>query len=187
MALGDRAFIEGCIISTWEELQTRYHELTKIRRSARRWTKEMIQKTWMISWDMWDARNGIVHNNHQTRQTQIIAILQEQIKKIHNSALENRFLTRAARTFFNQPVEQIFKLSEYQQRTWKRIGERYLANDRKRIARNRSAALMRGWLMMVLRREGRQRDRIEPTTEESNDGTDNMSGERGERRRVQED
>ena len=145
-AIGPRAFVEGLITPKWQQIQKRHMQLIGSNKSPRRWIKELILKTWMVSWDMWDSRNGIVHNNKETRRQQIMAALDEDIRGLHQFAQDHRFLTKVARNFFAKPLEEILKDTDYQRRIWRRLGERYLENDRKRMTSNRSAALMREWL-----------------------------------------
>jgi hypothetical protein len=41
--------------------QQAYYCLIKSKRSGKRWTVELIKKMWAIAWDLWDHRNGILH------------------------------------------------------------------------------------------------------------------------------
>ena len=156
--IGDRAFAEGCLHKDWRGLQTMYLNRIKSRRSARRWIIQLIQKTWMVSWDMWDQRNAMVHNHKATRQEQISAQLHAEIREIHEFGRKHRFLPRVAKQFFRQPIEEILEMTDYQKRIWRRRGNKFLDNDRKRMRRNRTAAGMREWLIPGSS-EGRRRTR----------------------------
>ena len=145
--LGPRAFVEGCLHRQWEEIQSRYLQSIHSRRSPRRWTAQLIYKTWMVSWDMWDARNGVVHGNTNTRGEQLIAALDAEIRDIYNFGRNHNFLTLAARQFFSKNISEILQMSEHQKRVWRRLGDKHLDNDRKRMQRNREAARMREWLV----------------------------------------
>jgi hypothetical protein len=107
----------------------------------------LIQKIWMVSWDMWDARNGIVHENPETHQQQIVAALNAEIADIHSFGNRHQFLPQPAQHFFAVPLVDIIAKSDYQKRVWRRLGNRYLENDTKRMQRNRAAATMREWLV----------------------------------------
>ena len=145
--LGGRAFIEGCLHKDWEAIQANYLDHIQSRRSPRRWMRLLIQKIWMVSWDMWDARNGIVHNNPETQQQQIVAALDTEITDIHSFGSRHRFLPQPAKDFFAMPLADVLEKSDYQKRVWRRLGNRYLENDTKRMQRNRAAATMREWLI----------------------------------------
>ena len=73
--LGPNAFVEGLVISKWEDVQRTHMDKQQSKRNPSRWVREMIKKLWNVSWDMWDARNGDVHRNTQTRKEHIIAQL----------------------------------------------------------------------------------------------------------------
>ena len=66
----------------------------------------------MVSWDMWDALNGIVHNNPDTGQQQITAALDAEIQDIHTHGNQHQFLPRVAKEFFALPLEVIKSKSE---------------------------------------------------------------------------
>ena len=57
-------------------------------------------KTWMVSWDMWDQRNAMVHNHKETRQEQILVQLHAEIREIHEFGKNHRFLPRVSKQFF---------------------------------------------------------------------------------------
>ena len=156
--IGDRSFVEGCLHANWEKLQDDYLLQTHSRRSPRRWVKELILKTWMISWDMWDHRNRLVHGHKETKKEQLIAALDAEIRDIHQFGTQHRFLPRVAKNFFKTPLENVLKKTEYQKRVWQTLGNRYLAHDRKRMT-NRSAVLMREWLIPGSS-EGRRKNKI---------------------------
>ena len=158
LAIGTRACIEGCLHPAWERIQSDYLTHIGSKKNARRWMRELILKTWLVSWDLWDSRNDIVHNDSDTRQIQILAVLHQEIRDIHEFARRHRFLTRVAKKFFATPITDIMEGSEYTKRIWVRIGHRYLENDRKRMKRNHSAAFMREWLIPGST-EGRQRQK----------------------------
>ena len=104
--MGERAFIEGCVHEDWEKIQEDYILQTQSRRSPRQWMKELIFKNWMISWDMWDHCNGMVHGHGQTKKEQIIAALDAEITDIHHFRSQHRFLPRIARRFFRNPASR---------------------------------------------------------------------------------
>ena len=101
----------------------------------------------MVSWDMWDARNGVVHGDSTTRGEQIIAALDAEIKDIYTFGRDHQFLTPVAKHFFSKDLTDILKMSEHQKKLWKRMGNKHLDNDKRRMARNKEAARMREWLV----------------------------------------
>ena len=140
--IGERSFIEECLHADWEKIQEDYIIQMQSRCSPRQWTKELVMKNWMISWDMWDHCNGIVHGYGKTKTEQIIAALDAEISDIHDFGSQHCFLPRIARRFFKTPLQDILKKTGYQKRVWQTLGNRYLEHDRRRMATNKSAAFM---------------------------------------------
>ena len=60
--IGWQAMLEGTPVVGWAEVQQRYLEWRKKRRTGKQWLSAVIQKMWDVAWDLWDHRNGILHN-----------------------------------------------------------------------------------------------------------------------------
>jgi hypothetical protein len=60
-SIGWRRFFEGWIHHGWHLLQSSHYKFLKSRRSGKRWVVALIKKQWEIAWDMWEHRNGILH------------------------------------------------------------------------------------------------------------------------------
>mmetsp|Transcript_17274 Transcript_17274/g.25154 ORF Transcript_17274/g.25154 Transcript_17274/m.25154 type:complete len:275 (-) Transcript_17274:138-962(-) len=146
MSRGPNAFIEGLLVKELEVVQSRHLEVTQSKRQPGRWTKELIKKLWLISWDMWDSRNDEVHNTAATRKAVIIAQLNSEVRETHSWGRTNDFLPRIEREFFTAQVEDIIQQTEYQKRTWLHIAQRFIERDRQRVARSRSIQIMREYL-----------------------------------------
>ena len=145
-ALGACAFMEGCLCRHWEPIQKTYLDATYSKKSASRWIKELIIKLWLISWDMWDYRNGLVHDDAQVRTEQLIAQLNADITEKHETGQTNRFLPRIEKRFFRGSLDAILRTTEYQKRTWLHIATRFIERDRQRVAQSRSIQIMREFL-----------------------------------------
>jgi hypothetical protein len=52
MKVGGRRFFEGWLVKGWSDAQQRYYFLLHSQRSGRRWTVELLQRLWDISWDL---------------------------------------------------------------------------------------------------------------------------------------
>ena len=138
--------MEGLIAKEWIGIQTTYINRVQNKQNPARWAKELIKKLWMMSWDMWESRNGEVHRNSIVRKEIIITQLNKEVRDTHAMGRTNNFLPRIERQLFKEPVENIIQKSEYQKRTWLTIARKYIERDRKRVVKNRSARLMREWL-----------------------------------------
>ena len=55
-------FVLGRWTPLWQTVQARYLLTFENQRSPRRWAIEIIKKMTMITWDMWQFCNGIVHS-----------------------------------------------------------------------------------------------------------------------------
>ena len=62
-AIGVWNLLLGRVHKELEVQQDKHYKSQKLRRSGKRWTVELIKKLQMVSWDMWDHRNGILHGN----------------------------------------------------------------------------------------------------------------------------
>ena len=177
-AIGKNAFGEGFITDMWEDIQDRYNSEIRSTRHAGRWTKELIKKIWMVSWDMWEHRNGWIHNEGAVRKEQIIAQLDEEINTLHSTGAENRFLVRLEKTFFQRDIQPILEATEYRKRTWIHTAKRFIERDRQRVARNRSIRVFREFLI-----PGSTDEIMRQQTRVINDGNNNLRAPDGTRRR----
>jgi hypothetical protein len=64
--IGWRRFFEGWFCTDWALLQQAYYKSIKSHRSGKRWTIALITKLWNIAWDLWEHRNGVLHNCQNT-------------------------------------------------------------------------------------------------------------------------
>jgi hypothetical protein len=64
--LGWRNCLEGILHVSWRQTQQEYFARIGSARSPKRWTVALIQKLWDIAWDMWEHRNGILHDKDQS-------------------------------------------------------------------------------------------------------------------------
>ena len=60
--IGWNCFFHGFWIKEWEGAQAAYLLSIKSKRSPKRWIISVIQKLWDIAWDMWEQRNGFLHD-----------------------------------------------------------------------------------------------------------------------------
>ena len=63
--LGWQACLEGWVSVQWRQLQQHYLDRHShlSRRSSRRWLTQLTLQFFNISWDLWEARNGILHRS----------------------------------------------------------------------------------------------------------------------------
>jgi hypothetical protein len=72
---GWKHFFEGRPNFHWVKLQSRYFSVElKSQQSGKRWMTELIKKLWGVAWDLWEHRNGILHQ----KETQALHFLLSQ-------------------------------------------------------------------------------------------------------------
>jgi hypothetical protein len=64
--LGWRNMLEGFPSTSWQITQKIYFERIGSARSPKRWTITLVQKMWEVAWNMWEHRNGILHDKEQS-------------------------------------------------------------------------------------------------------------------------
>jgi|NOAtaT_6_FD_contig_81_301931_length_1652_multi_2_in_0_out_0_3 hypothetical protein len=85
--IGWNLLLEGWIAYEREFLQSSHYALIGSRKSGRRWLIQVIKKLWLVSWDMWEHRNGILHDSDNAQ-------LQSQTQKA-NKKSDNFILPRS--------------------------------------------------------------------------------------------
>ena len=144
--VGTQAFMEGCWVEEWQYAHQGWLEKRRLDTCSRRWTIQLLRKMMLVSWDMWEARNGLVHSDQEIRKTLIRNQVHQRIRTLHKVGQRHRFLPPLDKEFFQQPVDQILKATEYKQDTWINQVQKILEKDERRLQANSEAAVMRRWL-----------------------------------------
>ena len=71
--IGWYQFVMGQMGYLWKGIQQEYLEFLGRRNTGRKWVRELIKKFWGIAWDMWEHRNGILHDTITPAKLQKIA------------------------------------------------------------------------------------------------------------------
>jgi hypothetical protein len=80
--IGWKNFFEGMMSQEWQEVQKFYFTRIGSKRSPKRWTSALIRKLWQIAWDLWEHRNGFVHEREAGLVSeQINRHIQEEFQK----------------------------------------------------------------------------------------------------------
>jgi hypothetical protein len=59
--MGWKHMFEGRPHKIWRQLQTTHYGSERL---GKRWVGELVKKTWQIAWDLWEHRNGILHDKN---------------------------------------------------------------------------------------------------------------------------
>jgi hypothetical protein len=78
-------FFEGWLSSKWAMTQQQYYKRIKATRTGRRWAMAIVQKLWNTAWDLWEHRNGILHERENLVTRSIIIRLNARVSRIYNS------------------------------------------------------------------------------------------------------
>jgi hypothetical protein len=71
--LGVRSFGEGFLAPGWKDLQTKFYGGRDGEVKSQRWVVKLIQKIWEVSWNMWESRNDLIHNEKSVREDLFMA------------------------------------------------------------------------------------------------------------------
>jgi hypothetical protein len=90
-AIGWEYLIEGVMPIMWSNHQTEYYKSKNKQNNGFRWLVQVIQKLWLIAWDIWKLRNASVKT---ARKTQESNDLNQEIDKAFNTdhPYSSRFL-----------------------------------------------------------------------------------------------
>ena len=145
--IGQNAFMEGCITRKWKEIQDTHLKAIRSRKSPSRWARELIKKLWLVSWDMWDTRNGWIHQQAEVKTQQISKQLDAEIDRLHAIGTENkRFYTQVDRIFFREQADKIKEQSDYQKGTWINAAKKIIERDKQTVAREEEIRTIREFL-----------------------------------------
>jgi hypothetical protein len=106
--MGWKNFFEGFLAVEWQEVQALHFARIGSKKSTKRWASALIRKLWQVAWDLWEHRNGFVHEreagllSEQTNQ----AIQEEFTKGTRDLDNISRALFREGfRVLANKPLE----------------------------------------------------------------------------------
>lgn len=63
---GWRNFFEGMILTDWQCVMNQQLKRMRSQKSSKRWVVLLIQKMWQVAWDLWEHRNGYLHNQEES-------------------------------------------------------------------------------------------------------------------------
>jgi hypothetical protein len=109
-------FLLGRLSSRWADSQQRYLESIKKCNSGRRWTIAILDKIWDILWDMWEHRNGIVHDPNHPRRQAMQQMLQMEVQEVYEEGSDT--LLSRDRLLFSKPLDTLQPGSEIEMRQW---------------------------------------------------------------------
>jgi hypothetical protein len=119
--VGWRVFLEGGLLKEWASKQQDYYDWLDKKNTGKRWTTTLIKKLWEISWDMWEHRNGELHNpaspaafREHARLDALITLEYANIRRLSRKDL--RWFRRPQAVLVLEPIERK-AMREYLRRT----------------------------------------------------------------------
>jgi hypothetical protein len=98
-AIGWTNLLEGCMANGWTEAQDLYYRMIGSQCSGLRWTVAIIKKLWDVAWDLWEQRNGFLHDR----------AYQETLHNMAGIDAEIRFQFRQGHTHLPKRVQYLFE------------------------------------------------------------------------------
>jgi hypothetical protein len=80
--IGWRRFFEGWISHEWTKAQQAHYTSIKSLCTGKRWAVALIKKLWDIAWDLWEHRNGILHESSNVVSQNELCILDRKIMDV---------------------------------------------------------------------------------------------------------
>ena len=100
----------------WRDVQQRYFESLGKRNTGRRWIQSLIIKSWEVSWNMWEHRNGVLHNTVTPAQLREIALLNLQVEEEFQTGTRN--LSTRDFHWFSKPRTVILQYDQHLKSQW---------------------------------------------------------------------
>jgi hypothetical protein len=99
---GWRNFFEGMLLRDWYDAIRDHFQTIHSKKSPRRWISALIRKMWQIAWDLWEHRNGFLHD----KDTTIISI-QTDAKIVQEFNIGAQHLDHATKALFRVGVQAV--------------------------------------------------------------------------------
>ena len=129
-AIGWTNLLEGCIANGWTEAQALYYHTIGSRRSGLWWTVAIITKLWDVAWDLWEQRNGFLHDREHQETLHNMASIDAEIRFQFRQG--HTHLPRRVRYLFDGSVEDLLNTSIRNRQQWLACitAARAMANER---------------------------------------------------------
>jgi hypothetical protein len=115
-------FFEGWAVKSWAILQQQYYGVIHSRRTGQRWLVAILQKLWNTAWDMWEHRNGILHDKENQVTQSMIQKLNARVSRIYTE-LSSRALRHYKHNLVHLPLTQLLRKGTNYKVTWLSVAE----------------------------------------------------------------
>jgi hypothetical protein len=142
---GWRNFFEGWIPVAWVEAQQAYYSLISSFRTGKRWVTLLITKLWDIAWDLWEHRNGVLHQQDNIITEGMIHIINRQVRSLYFHAAQFSLLP-ADTPLIRRSLQEILSKDYTFKKTWVSHVKQALSVGKQEVweaRKNREEALSR--------------------------------------------
>ncbi len=156
--VGWRRFFEGWLVQDWQLLQQQHYSALHSRRSGRRWVIALIKKLWEVAWNLWEHRNGVLHNAEQRPAVRDIRRLDREIIRAFRH-LSDLLLSSNDVHLVHLPLTDLLKKELLYKQEWLRIANLAISSarySRWQVSTSSSRMLsgmrraMRAWFLLIL-------------------------------------
>jgi len=156
--IGWHRFFEGWFSPGWRDAQQRYYLATRSTRTGRRWVTALIQKFWDIAWDLWEHRNGVLHEKENLVTESLGLHLNRRVTRVF-LALCSRALRATDRHLVQLPLSKLLERNANYKTQWLEVAEPTLRVERRQVWQDnhrvtRMVTGMRNCLLSWLSRSG---------------------------------
>jgi len=127
--VGWRRFFEGWLVCSWAEKQQRYYTLLRSGKTGRRWAGAIVVKLWNIAWDMWEHRNGILHERENLVVRAMQHHLNAKVTRVYLN-LSSRLLRHTDRHLVYLSLQDLLRKDNNYKATWLSVAEPSLREER---------------------------------------------------------
>ncbi len=146
--IGWQTFIEGWTAMEWESAQQDYYNFIMSRRTGKHWMTALSRKLWLVAWDLWEHRNGILHAQTNTISDKKLQAVNRKVTVLF-SKYQQILTATIEKYLFSVPLQQLLMKDFHYKEEWINILESVLQSKEVQIsegAMNRMRGVMRRWL-----------------------------------------
>ncbi len=129
-------FLEGWASFEWALIQQDYYDLLQSRRSGLRWLSSLIKKLCQVAWDLWEHRNGILHEQENCVSLETLSNINKRIRILHSSLISHR-LPLGDRYLVDLPLQKLLAKDSTYKKAWIANADSCVTVNRKAISRSR--------------------------------------------------
>jgi hypothetical protein len=139
---GWRNFFEGLLVTGWQKAISIHLARIGSPKSSKRWISALIRKMWQVAWDLWEHRNGYLHEAENS-------LISQQVNRDIDRQYQLGFhtLDRETRTLFRSEVSKVLqKPLEIRQQWLRRVQAARTKSHNAQGGLCKERKLMANWL-----------------------------------------